>query len=160
MNPSSIARSRVRLLALAALVFALALAFVSAGCSKQEGSDASKQGKPAPKLVQPLPPGNIRASHILIAYAGAPDSKATRTKAEAKQLADELLVRVNKGEDFAELARTYSDCPSREDGGDLRFFPRGRMVKPFEDAAFALKPGQVSGVVETQFGYHIIKRTQ
>jgi PPIC-type PPIASE domain len=151
----------------------LALAIALVGCSKQEGADTSKGGKEvaqagkqsegearsAPKYVQPAPPGNIRASHILISYAGAPATSATRSKAEAKKLADELLVRVNNGEDFATLASTYSDCPSKEVGGDLGFFPRGKMVKPFEDAAFALRPGQVSQVIETQFGYHIIKRT-
>jgi parvulin-like peptidyl-prolyl isomerase len=163
----SLTYSLVGLLVMGTLVLALALA----GCTKHETGDASKEAKqvakaaesgatPAPKYVQPLPPGNIRASHILISYAGTPVTEATRSQAQAKQLADSLLARVAKGEDFAELARTYSDCPSREAGGDLGFFPRGRMVKPFEDAAFALRPGQVSKVVETQFGYHIIKRTQ
>jgi hypothetical protein len=163
------------LLVIGTLVLALGLA----GCSKQETGDASKGTKqvakagtdeaakpvkseatPAPKYVQPLPPGNIRGSHILISYAGAPATNATRTKAEAKQLADDLLVKVANGEDFATLAGAYSDCPSRDAGGDLGFFPRGKMVKPFDDAAFALRPGQVSKLVETQFGYHIIKRTQ
>ncbi len=113
-----------------------------------------------PKLIQPLPPGTIRASHILISYKGTPGSSATRTKEEARRLAEEILKRVKAGESFEELARTYSDCPTAEKGGDLGFFKRGRMVKPFEDAAFALKPDEVSGIVETKFGYHIIKRTQ
>lgn len=113
-----------------------------------------------PKIVQPVPPGSIRASHILISYKGAEHSSATRTKEEARQLAEDLLRRIRAGESFEDLARTYSDCPTAEKGGDLGFFKRGRMVKPFEDAAFALKPGEVSGIVETKFGYHIIKRTQ
>jgi peptidyl-prolyl cis-trans isomerase C len=80
------------------------------------------------------------------------DSKPARAKIEG------LLARVRAGEDFAKLAGEFSDDPgSKKDGGDLGWFGRGRMVKPFEDAAFALKPGEVSGIIESQFGYHIIK---
>jgi peptidyl-prolyl cis-trans isomerase C len=118
-----------------------------------------KEPEPA-TTVQPAPPGSIRASHILISYAGVPGTTATRTKAEAQQLAEGLLARIQAGESFEELAQAYSDCPTAEKQGDLGFFKKGRMVKPFEDAAFALEPGQVSGIVETKFGYHIIKRTQ
>lgn len=118
-----------------------------------------KEPEPA-KTVQPVPPGSIRASHILISYAGIPRTTATRSKEEAQQLAQDLLARIKAGESFDELAQAYSDCPSSENQGDLSFFKKGRMVKPFEDAAFSLEPGGVSGIVETQFGYHIIKRTQ
>jgi parvulin-like peptidyl-prolyl isomerase len=114
----------------------------------------------APKTVQPAPPGSIRTSHILISYSGAERATSTRTKEEAKQLAGDIDKKARAGEDFAELATAYSDCPTAEKGGDLGFFKKGRMVKPFEDASFALEPGQVSGVVETKFGYHIIMRTQ
>jgi parvulin-like peptidyl-prolyl isomerase len=80
------------------------------------------------------------------------DTKQTRAKAE------EVLAKLRAGGDFAALAKEHSGDPSNKDnGGDLGWFGRGMMVKPFEDAAFALKPGELSGVVETQFGYHIIK---
>ncbi|HEV7890099.1 MAG TPA: peptidylprolyl isomerase [Pyrinomonadaceae bacterium] len=80
------------------------------------------------------------------------DSKALRAKAE------DILRRARAGEDFAKLADQFTEDPSgRGRGGDLGWFGRGMMVKPFEDAAFALKPGELSGVVESQFGFHVIK---
>ena len=101
-------------------------------------------------------PEERRASHILIkAEKSAPE--ADRTKAKAK--AEALLAELKKNPAaFADLARKNSEDPgSAEKGGDLDFFGRGAMVKPFEDAAFGLKPEEVSGVVESDFGYHIIK---
>jgi parvulin-like peptidyl-prolyl isomerase len=102
----------------------------------------------------------ISASHILLMYAGSDRSSATRSKAEAEQQIGEIKARIDAGDDFAELARQHSDCPSgKQAGGDLGSFGPGQMVKPFDDAARAMAVGGVSGVVETQFGYHIIKRT-
>ena len=101
-------------------------------------------------------PEERRASHILIkAEKDAP--AADRAKARAK--AEALLAEVKKNPGaFAELAKKNSDdTGSGERGGDLDFFGRGAMVKPFEDAAFALKPDEISGIVESDFGYHIIK---
>lgn len=99
-----------------------------------------------------------RASHILIkSEKGAPAAE----KAAAKAKADKLLaqLKANPG-DFAKLAKENSDDPgSAERGGDLDFFGKGMMVKPFEDAAYALKEGEVSGVIESDFGLHIIKLT-
>jgi peptidyl-prolyl cis-trans isomerase C len=102
----------------------------------------------------------VRASHILIKPRTAdPNADPNEVKATAKAKAENLLKQIKDGADFAELAKTNSDCPSSKQGGDLNFFARGQMAPAFERAAFALKPGQVSDVVETQFGYHIIKVT-
>lgn len=101
----------------------------------------------------------VRASHILLMYAGSERSRATRTKEQAQQQIQQLKSQIDGGADFADLARANSDCPSSAKGGDLGNFGRKQMVKPFEDAAFGMPVGSVSGVVETEFGYHIIKRT-
>lgn len=87
-------------------------------------------------------PEKLRASHILVA-----------TEKEAK----DILKQLKKGADFAALAKEKSTCPSKEQGGDLGFFTRGKMVKEFEDVAFSLETGKISDVVKTQFGYHIIR---
>ena len=99
-----------------------------------------------------------RASHILItAPASAPAADREKAKARAEQLLAELRKAPNT---FADVARKNSQDPgSAEKGGDLDFVTRGAMVKPFEDAMFALKKNDISDVVETQFGYHIIKLT-
>jgi peptidyl-prolyl cis-trans isomerase NIMA-interacting 1 len=133
---------------------------------------------PAPAEPPPMalprdnPGEEIRASHVLIAYQGAlrAGSTITRTKEEAKQRAEEIARRAQKGESFPALAKEASDDPTAKippsvhpeeaNVGDLGKFSRDRMVKPFADAAFALKPGQISDVVETQFGFHVIKRTE
>jgi peptidyl-prolyl cis-trans isomerase C len=99
-------------------------------------------------------PEQIKASHILIKVA--PDATDMQ-KAQSRIEMAKVQQKVKDGQDFATLAKEYSQGPSAENGGDLGFFGRGQMVKPFEDAAFALKPGQVSEIVETRFGYHLIK---
>lgn len=116
----------------------------------------------------------VRVRHILIstqpkeqpegdADADKKDKKPAEkpkalTKEEARKKAQDLLARVRKGEDFAQLAKENSDDPgSKDKGGEYDFFGRGRMVPEFEKAAFALKPGEISDLVETQFGFHIIK---
>lgn len=99
-------------------------------------------------------PERVHARHILVSVK--PDASAEDKKAARKKI-DDLKARIKKGEDFAALAGSNSDCPSKERGGDLGFFARGQMVKPFEDTAFSLAPGTVSDVVETDFGYHLIQ---
>ncbi|MEK7264292.1 MAG: peptidylprolyl isomerase [Bacteroidota bacterium] len=94
----------------------------------------------------------IRASHILFRIEG-PDSNTTKKKAQ------DVLTRVKKGEDFASLAKEFSTDGSAQQGGDLGWFGKGRMVKQFEDAAFKLIIGETSGLVRSQFGIHIIKLT-
>jgi len=86
----------------------------------------------------------VRASHILV-----------KTEDEAKKLLEEIKA----GKDFADAAAEYSLCPSGANGGDLGFFSKGMMVKPFEDAAFSLEVGGLSDPVETQFGWHLIYLT-
>jgi peptidyl-prolyl cis-trans isomerase C len=106
-------------------------------------------------------PEQVRASHILVSTKPTdPNGDPNQAKVQAKKKAEELLKKVKEGGDFAALAKENSDCPSAAQGGDLGSFPRGQMVKPFEDAAFALKVGEISDLVETQFGYHIIKVTE
>ena len=94
---------------------------------------------------------------ISAAFVSFPKVAMPRDEAEAEQEIQRILQEVKNGDDFAELAQAYSDGPSGPRGGDLGFFGKGRMVKPFEDAAFALETGQTSEPVKTQFGWHIIK---
>lgn len=101
-------------------------------------------------------PESVRASHILIMTKDLDEAgkKAARAKI------DGVLKRAKAGEDFAALAKENSGDGSASQGGDLGFFPRGRMVPAFDQAAFALKPGEISEVVTSEFGYHIIKLTE
>ncbi len=103
-------------------------------------------------------PEQAHLSHILIKV----DAGATpEARDQAKQKAESLRSQIQTGGDFAALAQENSDDPgSKANGGDLSWVSRGQTVPPFEQAGFALKPGEVSGVVETQFGYHIIKLTE
>jgi peptidyl-prolyl cis-trans isomerase C len=98
----------------------------------------------------------VKASHILIGV----DAKASaEEKKKASEKAEKLRKDLAGGADFAALAKENSTCPSSQQGGDLGFFGKGQMVPSFEKTAFTLKPGEISDIVETQFGYHIIKVT-
>ena len=101
-------------------------------------------------------PEQVKASHILIKVA--PDAEESK-KIQARKKIETVQKKVRQGEDFGLLAKANSEGPTAQREGDLGYFNRGRMAKPFEDAAFALNVGEVSGIVETQFGYHLIKVT-
>ena len=98
----------------------------------------------------------MRASHILIKVE--PQADETQ-KARARKTLKTVQQKLQTGEDFGALAKEFSQGPSSSKEGDLGFFSRGQMVKPFEDVAFAMKQGEVSDIVETRFGYHLIKVT-
>ena len=85
---------------------------------------------------------SVSAAHILVG---------------SQKDAESIMVRIQKGEDFAALAKRFSKCPSKSKGGNLGWFGRGDMVKEFEDACFSANKGDVVGPVKTQFGYHVIK---
>ena len=105
-------------------------------------------------------PEQVRASHILIKPdMSDPNADPNEAKAKAKAKAEELLKKIKAGDDFATLARANSACSSAARGGDLGLKPRRTWARPFEEAAFKLKVGQASNVVETQYGYHIIRVT-
>lgn len=126
----------------------------------------------APGSVEtPLPPPGaaeaepevVAAQHVLVAYKGAKRAPKgiTRSKDEAKKRAEEALAKARKGDDFSEVVKAYSDEPgAAERLGSLGKFKRDVMAKPFADAAFKLKVGEISDVVETEFGFHVIKRNQ
>ncbi len=98
----------------------------------------------------------VQASHILIKVDKGADEKIHE---ETKEKITKILQEAKKGKDFGELAKENSDCPSSAKGGDLGFFSKGRMVPEFSKVAFNLKEGEISDIVKTQFGYHIIKVT-
>lgn len=108
-------------------------------------------------------PLEIGARHILVMHKNSQQKPAgiTRTRQEAKQRATECLIKLREGADFTEMVSEYSDEPgAKERGGDLGVFKRDVMVKAFSDAAFKLKVGEVSELVETSYGWHVIKRTR
>ena len=131
---------------------------------------ASAESKRSANVPAPLPaadiasqPLEISARHLLVSYKGGLRASPGigRSKAEALARAQEAQKRAAAGEDFIALVKQYSDEPGAgERGGDLGKFERSSMVPAFANAAFALKVGEISGVVETQFGFHVIKRTE
>ena len=174
----TIAQSRHPALSrLIALAFALSsVALAVAACS--EPAPATSSARPSSTAVvsvaaaastataQPTPPSavpdEIAAQHILISYKGAKNAKAaTRSKDEAKKLAQRLRDDAAKGTDFGELATKNSEDPASSARlGSLGKFKRSEMVKAFSDAAFSLPVGGLSEVIETEFGFHVIKRNQ
>lgn len=153
------------------LLLALALGLPGCVVTTIEGPGEPPRVAPAPTRPAPVveakpnpnEPESVVARHVLVAYSGAMRAAptVTRSKEEARTRADEALVRARAGEDFEKLVSEFSDEPgAAERGGDLGRFKRNMMVKPFADAAFKLGPGELSDVVETPFGFHVIQRTE
>lgn len=155
----------------------IALVLSAAGCNEPPSPSKTDAPKPTSAVTAAVTsttastaapsssaatPDRIAAQHVLVAYKGAKGAKdVKRSKAEAKTLAEEVQKKAAAGTDFAELAKQYSDDEaSRERLGSVGTFDRTSKVKPFADAAFALPVDGVSAVVESQFGFHVIKRNQ
>eukprot|EP00834_Sanchytrium_tribonematis_P002312 NODE_68_length_25399_cov_0.885771.p12 type:complete len:151 gc:universal NODE_68_length_25399_cov_0.885771:5968-5516(-) len=108
----------------------------------------------------------VKCAHILIKHKDSrrPSSwkepNITRTEDEAKTILEGIIQKLNNGEEFEELAKTESDCSSAKRGGDLGFFGAGQMQEAFEKASFALSVGEMSGIVKTDSGLHVIKRLE
>jgi len=128
-----------------------------------DGDDAQDDPEPAEEAPAGNAPETVSARHILIQYEGSARAGAniTRTQEEARTEAEAIAARAGADlADFEALAREHSDGPSGPNGGDLGNFGRSRMHPAFEAAAFGLAVDEVSGVVETPFGYHVIQRYQ
>jgi NIMA-interacting peptidyl-prolyl cis-trans isomerase 1 len=139
-----------------------ATAAASATTTASAGAATTASASAAPSARAPVP-DTIAAQHVLVAYKGAKDAPkgVTRSKADAKKRAEEVVTKAKGGADFTALVTEYSDDPGAKDRmGSLGKFTRDKMVKPFSDAAFALQVGEVSDAVETPYGYHVIKRNQ
>ena len=156
---------RAELLAFAVLVQ------LSVGCNRapdEPGARPATTTLPASPSAAPAPspnagPATIGASHVLVMHRGSErvPPNVTRTREEARARIEDVLRRARAGQDFAALAREFSDEPgAATSAGSLGTFGRGAMVPAFERAAFALGVGQISEIVETPFGFHVIKRTQ
>jgi len=168
-------------LASSSLLFSLALVLGACDGQRQDAPAPPPAAKtatpvaPAPsEPVAPAPseeaaageaaePESIAAQHVLVAYRGAKGAPrdVKRTKAEARKLAEEILAKARAGTEFAKLAEQYSDDPgTRTNLGNLGKFTKDKMVPEFSGPAFKLREGEISDVVETPFGFHVIKRNQ
>jgi len=139
---------------------------------KKPAPAAQQAATAAPAPTPPVPPAPAppaeqgemaTAAHVLVAYQGAlrADPSISRSKQDAQKRAGEVLARARKGEDFGKLADEMSDDPSaKRNHGSLGRFSKTQMVPAFSDATFALKAGELSNVIETPFGFHVIKRTE
>ncbi len=131
--------------------------------SAKKAEDPKPQEKKEPKKMQNQGVTEFAGSHILIAYKGAMRARpdVTMSKEEAKKKADELAAQLKTNpEKFEELAKANSACPSGQRGGDLGTWRKGQMTPAFDAAVEKLEEGKISGVVETPFGYHIIRRNK
>ncbi|KAJ3908307.1 rotamase-domain-containing protein [Lentinula edodes] len=134
-----------------------------AGMTEEE----AKQLPGADLLSRPkVPAGQVRASHLLVKHNGSrrpsswKEANITRSKDEAIDVLTGYQSEIGgSAEKFAQLAAVHSDCSSHEKGGDLGYFGRGQMQKPFEEAAYALEVGQISDIISTDSGVHLVMRT-
>ncbi|HVY27706.1 MAG TPA: peptidylprolyl isomerase [Polyangiaceae bacterium] len=134
-----------------------------ASSPQAEAAKANAASREAASAEVAGQPSEIAARHLLVAYQGAlrASPSVTRSKGEAQARASEALKRAKAGEDFEQLVKEFSDEPGAADrGGSLGRFGHGMMVPAFEKAAFKLAPGEISDIVETQFGFHVIQRTE
>lgn len=134
----------------------------AAPATSEPAPTASALPAPSASAAEEAPTA-VAAQHVLVAYKGAKNAPASvkRTKADAKKRAEEIADKAKGGADFTALVREHSDDPgSKERMGSVGKFTRDKMVAPFSDAAFKLRVGEVSGAVETPFGFHVIKRNQ
>ena len=139
-------------------LFFLSLIIISGACGNNKQDAGSEENSTSQQTNEQK--NKIHVAHILIMYKGAASSPPaiTRSKEEARAEAENVLAKLKSGTDFSELARLYSNCPSSTKGGELSPFEKGDMLQPFEKASLALKKGEISEVVETKVGFHIIKR--
>ena len=123
--------------------------------------------RPSEQSEQPSQPTqSVRAAHILIKHKNSrrpsswKEENITRTEEEAKSILQDIIHQLQNGANFEALAQVSSDCSSAKRGGDLGVFGPGQMQKPFEDASFALNINELSGIVKTESGLHVIKRLE
>ncbi len=135
-------------------------AATQAAAKDEAPAQTAEQAAPAPSATIDQGPQELSGAHILIMYKGSQRAPATvtRSKEEALALATEIAGKARGGEDFAELAKEYSDGPSGPRGGDLGIWVQGRMVPEFDTAILGMEIGGISDPVETAFGYHVITR--
>jgi hypothetical protein len=162
-------RLRAPLLALGLALLGLACDGTLSGMHATRGVLPTVYSDPLPSTTAEAPslgePKSIRAQHLLVMHQASRNAPPTvvRTKEEARARAEEALARVREGAPMDEIVARYSEEPGaaqREPPGDLGEFTRKRMVKKFSDAAFKLQVGEVSNVIETEFGFHVIKRLE
>jgi len=111
-------------------------------------------------IIERLPVIEVHLAHILIQWEGLPRTRSNRTKVQAQERAESALKRLKDGAEFSDVAVEFSDGPFGKRGGDLGWFQKGQMAPQFDGAAFALAPNELSGIVESTHGFHIIFRIE